>query len=98
MKLPNRFKIGGSVYKIISQQLDTLWGIVRISDRVISISDGINHDLAQSTLLHEIIHIVAERAGFGDLDEKIVNALAYGITDAMKQNSWWASFFCSKTR
>lgn len=40
------------------------------------------------TVLHEIIHAITCRAGFkgGVMEERFASALAYGITDVLKQN------------
>lgn len=41
--------------------------------------------MKRATLWHEIIHGILENAGVSDHDERLINAVAYGICDVLQR-------------
>ena len=93
IKLPKTIKIGGAVWKIItdkhvmdSDESERLCGICKPSEKEIHISP--NEDI--EVFLHELVHAVCSFMGIEDEDEKdeqidaIANAIRMVLSDNKK--------------
>lgn len=65
-------------------------GAVCHATNTIVVAEGLSPDRERETLLHELMHVVWTQMGLsrGDVDEeRIVDALAKGLTAVLKDNS-----------
>jgi len=88
-----KVKIGPIKYKIVEKKRLTnhgrdtkLDGSASYSHCRIGIEKGLNKQAKRLTLWHEIIHCILVQNGVGEHDERVVDAMAYGILDVLQDN------------
>ena len=83
MKLPNRIKVGGRYYTVISYKFDKedYIGDHHCDQQIIRIDPRYAEETQKNTLIHECLHALFDYACLeeGDTEERIVTALAYGL-------------------
>ena len=91
--LPETIRIGGTDYNILEiedLQDEGKWLSGQILYDVCKIK--IESELAEHRKFiatwHETLHGILEHAGMGDHDERIIVALAYGITQVLRDNEY----------
>jgi hypothetical protein len=52
----------------------------------INIEQGLDPQVQALALMHEAAHAILNRAGYDEHDEKLVELLAYGITELIQDN------------
>lgn len=52
----------------------------------IKVGKGSCLERQREVVLHEVIHLIADHTGNGDLKEEIIEALSYGIFDFIREN------------
>ena len=74
----------GITYTIAFEELDDENGYISPRRQHIGIRHGMNDELVQQTVLHEIIHGVLDQLGYHELyeDERLVQGLAIGLHQA----------------
>jgi len=93
---PNKLYIGGITYRIaeIERLLADdgrrkLSGNIRYDECEIRIEAGMDVQSTRQIIWHEVLHGILTQAGHCDaIKEQIIDALAYGIVDVLKQNPW----------
>jgi hypothetical protein len=96
--LPSTVKAGPIWYDI---QLDEglrekeLYGSIRFLESVIALLPGLPLVLEKIKLLHELIHAVLANAGFAKHDERVVDALAFGLLQIWLENPELVKYLCS---
>lgn len=84
--LPQEIKIIGKTYRVEPvPEMDDDCGACYDSKQLIKISEDLAQELAQDTLLHEVIHAVDFQM-HTNLKERQVSALASGLTAVFKEN------------
>lgn len=91
MKIPEKIKIGNLTYKINDLTEDTeddFFGRSYSFQQWIKLSPRLSQECKEETLFHEIIHLLLEQGGHKEAsrDEKIVNLLANGLYQVLKDN------------
>jgi hypothetical protein len=87
----DKVKVGAIQYSVayipdLKDDRGKLDGRIRHSTTEIQLESGMNHQATAQTLLHEIVHAVATQIGHQDMKEGMVDALAYGIYQVMRDN------------
>lgn len=86
LTLPQEIKIIGKTYRVEPvPEMDDDCGACYDSKQLIKISEDLAQELAQDTLLHEVIHAVDFQM-HTNLKERQVSALASGLTAVFKEN------------
>jgi len=65
---------------------DKLLGQLRYDDQVIDLEAGQGPDAKRITLIHEILHGIFFNAGLRDHDEQLIDLVATGFLDLLRQN------------
>jgi hypothetical protein len=92
MKKPTTIKIGAIYYevvaveKLLDEKHSKLDGSVRHARTQISLEVDMNHQATVQTLLHEIVHIVATQLGKQELEEPLVDSIAYAAYQVLRDN------------
>ncbi len=91
MVKPNSLKIGALHYSVVyvkdlKRDEIKLDGHLHHNQTRISLDAGMNHQATTQTLLHETIHAIAAQIGRQELREGIVDALAFGIYQVLRDN------------
>lgn len=87
-------KIGGIDYRVIEvkalidqdDQDTQLLGEIDYNNCEIRLEQLLNTQIQFQTRWHEVIHAILVQAGFRDHDERMVDALAYGLVQVMRDN------------
>src|SRR5918996_1281449 len=86
-------KVGAIYYDIVlvEKLLDadhnkTLDGRVQHDKTQITLDADLNHQATVQTTLHEIVHIVATQMGKQEIDEELVDAIAYAAYQVLRDN------------
>lgn len=61
-------------------------GLFDMADQVILIQKRLKPQLKRQTLWHEILHGIMYQAGIKEHNERMVDAVAYGIVAALRDN------------
>lgn len=96
MKIPDKIRIGGVEYDIkfvdnLRKGIELLYGEISYEDSEIRISnsDGKSHEFQCITLMHEILHGIADHANL-DIEkadtEQVVDTLAKGLYAVLQDN------------
>jgi len=90
-----QIKIGGMVYQVVEVQgltngdKDTkLNGHIKYNDCEICVEAGLSPQAKLQTIWHEIVHGILTQSGAPKQNELMIDALAYGIVDVLKNNPW----------
>ena len=91
MNKPAHIKVGAIQYHIeyvpdLRDGDKKLDGHVRHSETKISVDARLSSQSGVQTLLHEIVHVVATQMGKQELDENIVDAIAYAVYQVLRDN------------
>ena len=87
-KLPKEVQVGRATYQIVRGMPEKDHdGLVIFDDRIIWIDEELDDDQAETTLLHELIHVIAHHEKL-PLSEKKVLALEKGLYTLLKKNGW----------
>lgn len=94
-------KIGAFNYSVeyVSDLRDSsgkLDGRIRHGQTSIQIDADMNHQATAQTLLHEVIHAIATQIGVPNLKEEVVDALAYGVYQVIRENPQLVKMINSK--
>lgn len=65
-----------------------LWGLCTYGTNTISITQGIDGDRFNSTLIHELTHALFFEAGFIDHEEDMVNRVANVLHQVLRDNDF----------
>jgi hypothetical protein len=84
-------KIGAILYGVefvpdLSDDKGKIDGQISYGQAKIRISKSLNEQVQAQTLLHEIIHGIEEHSGRQELKEPVINTLAYGIYQVLRDN------------
>jgi hypothetical protein len=92
-----QIKIGAITYDIVEEKGLTngdkdakLDGHIRYSECQICVEAGLAGQAKRQVIWHEVIHGILTHAGIRKHDEALVDALAYGLMDLLKNNPWLA--------
>ena len=61
-------------------------GLVTYADALIQLSKEEHPQFRSQTLLHEILHVILNQAGFEDHSEAVIEALSYGLIQVIREN------------
>lgn len=93
MKLPETIRIGGVDYSVVitdslNDGMKVLCGQVDYQKSTIRIHSSDEHQFQCVTVLHEVLHAIAQQRGFelGKNEEKIIDGFAYGIYQVLQDN------------
>jgi hypothetical protein len=89
MELPMHVKIGAFDFAIeYDDRLEenSQLGRINLTGGTIGIRPDMAISLERMTIMHEILHGIMFTAGIRDLDESLVNIMAHGITQVLKDN------------
>lgn len=89
--LPERVQIGPTTYQVavVEELADgsaELYGDIDYGKCRIRITAESDAQKQRVTLWHEVLHAILYQAGMTDHDEQVIDALAYGITQALREN------------
>lgn len=96
--LPSVIKLGYQDIKIIEDDLVEAQGCYQPDQSKIRIKDGLEGREQLNTILHEVLHAIIYTYGLkkdfktDEEEEKIVNALGNGLTEALVRNRGLAEF------
>ena len=90
MKIPNKLKIAGHVYKVKLTHINALdsgdnYGTCDVPKQIICLNETNSNTRMRETLLHEILHAIDIEFGFG-LNEQIVNTLGLELHRILYEN------------
>ena len=90
--IPNRIKIGWKQYDVVfaDSRLNSgaeLYGQINYDNCTITLRESSSPDQLRATLIHEVLHAIAEMYGL-PLEEKLVTDLANALYTAIKDNYW----------
>ena len=91
MTIPDMVKIGPVEYAVKENQRfsqDNLLGQIRYAEQTIEIRPDLASTIAEITLWHEMIHGILFAGGFHDHDEQMLDVLAHGVVQLLKDNSF----------
>ena len=88
--IPNRIKIGWKQYDVVfaDSRLNSgaeLYGQINYDNCTITLRESSSPDQLRATLIHEVLHAIAEMYGL-PLEEKFVTDLANALYTAIKDN------------
>lgn len=63
-----------------------MYGVISYADCAISIDDSSDPQVAEVTLWHEIIHAILTHANIHNHKEKVIDVIAHGIVQVLKDN------------
>ena len=94
MKIPESIRIGGVEYSVsdvpnLNDGGKVLYGEILFGKAEIHLnSANQNHEIKCVTLLHEIIHGIADQASLelGNNEERIIDTFAFGIYQVLQDN------------
>jgi hypothetical protein len=91
MKKIDSLKVGAIRYKVeyvhdLKRNEQKLDGHIQHSQTKISLDAGLNHQAMVQTLLHEIVHAIATQIGRQEIREGVVDALAFGVYQVLRDN------------
>lgn len=98
MKLPDAIKCGAFVYRVrckkrlVSDEQERLYGQARHGELAILLDRGMHPANQRETLLHEVIHAVANERHL-DLPEECVNQLSHGLAAILIDNPDFTAIF-----
>jgi hypothetical protein len=88
-----QIKIGAITFDVVevdglTDGQATIWGQVISSKCVIRIEAALLEQVKRTTILHEVLHVVADHIGRPEVaaDEGLVNALAHGMLQVLRDN------------
>ncbi len=92
-ELPAIIRIGGIDYTVVERKDlrdgDTgLNGHILYNDCEIRVESEMTLHKKWVTIWHEALHGLLEHSGMDEHEEKIVIALGYGVTQALRDNPW----------
>lgn len=79
-------QIGAIAYELVETPLDNLHGDISTIRCRIRIDADQDSQAKRVTLWHEIIHGILYGAGLREHDEQVVDALAHGIVQVLRDN------------
>jgi len=92
MKIPKQIKIGGLWYEVKTSDYmksgPNCYGEIDSLDLTINIRNNIHEEMQKQALLHEIIHGILDNAGYDEQDEKLVQAISYGLIQVITDNPY----------
>lgn len=93
MTLPDSIRIGGTDYKIVEEKDlhdggTWLNGHIIYNHPQIRIESEMDEYIKWVTVWHEVLHGILQHAGQGDHDEKMIEALGYGVTQVLRDNEY----------
>lgn len=88
MKIPNKLKIGGHTFKvnkkeIISREL----GNTQFINGIIEIDKRLPQSLQESTLIHEIFHVLNSTLADGQVGHSLLDSLSEQFYQVLKDNN-----------
>ena len=93
MNIPKKINIGGIIYDVefvkkADDELNkfNLYGNIDFVDCKIKIADGINNQMKEVTLIHEVLHGIAQNYSM-DFKEDEIERLSNGIYQVLKENN-----------
>jgi hypothetical protein len=90
-KLPKTIEVGDSTYAVYYvKRLDRgrLLGACYSESKRMQISMEMGRSEAESTVIHELLHAIADEYKIKKLNEKMVQQLEEAIFDVFDQNGW----------
>jgi len=88
MKIPNKLKIGGHIFKIdYSKELENENGKTEWKENTIYLCKTLPQDQKESTLIHEIIHCCNTSIGDTNSHHAIIDSLAEQLYQVFKDNN-----------
>lgn len=94
--IPSKVRIGGVDYKVAFKDIihmdgKTTWsGKISYNDTFIEILNSINHQRQCETFFHEVVHGILDEFGIKDHDEYLVDSMAKGLYQLMRDNYFYA--------
>lgn len=93
MNLPDTIRIGGTDYAVLVEKdlrdgNTGLNGHIVYNDCEIRIEKEMTPHVQWVTAWHEVLHGLLQHAGYGDHDERMIEALGYGVAQALRDNPW----------
>lgn len=86
-KLPKQVAIGPITYKVAEVKTgDSICGDCNTMKCLIRINKTMDPQIKRVTLWHEIVHGILFTAGMLDHDEQIVDAIAHGVVQVLRDN------------
>ena len=87
----DRIKIGAIDYPILDRDdlhdnHKPLYGWIKFNTMEIILSTELGPQARYVVLWHEVVHGILNHAGIDDSDEKLINALAYGVVQVLRDN------------
>ena len=91
--LPTVIRVGGVDFTVVERRdlrdgNTGLNGHILYNDCEIRIEQEMTPHKKWITVWHEVLHGLLEQAGMDDHEEKIIVALGYGVTQALRDNPW----------
>lgn len=89
LKLPKSVKIGPVVYEVKEEMRlanDGLYGQIVYSESVIEMNPMMKPQHRDITLWHEMLHGMLLQGGIREHDERILDVLAHGLVQLIKDN------------
>ena len=88
-KRPDKIVIFGKTVSIIEKENFANFGESNLDDLVITIRKGLDDKNFETTLLHEVIHVMLHISGWNELlednkEESLVRMLEHGLVDIVK--------------
>jgi hypothetical protein len=106
--IPKKIKVGHVTYKVgFVKDLkgscnEKLYGTMNHESAVIKIAHGMNKDLEQEVVIHEVLHAAMRNHPHNflssDQEESIVNHLGMQLMSVFKDNPKLMEYLCQKTK
>jgi hypothetical protein len=105
MKTPKKLLIGSKRYKIVSRprawgEENKAYGMIHYNKDLIEFDRGQNPEELVDTLIHEVLHAVAEEYNVkfksSQQEESVVSEFAHGLKDVFKNNPNFLHWMLSK--
>lgn len=96
MNIPSEVKIGAHTYKVIREDYDgdndARFGHCYPRKLTIFIDDRASQSQQEETFFHEVLHAICDQIRAfpkddGELEERVVQGLAHGIYQVIKENN-----------
>jgi len=88
MIIPKKLKIGGHIFDVdCSKELDGMNGQTTWKKSLIEIDNAIPQSQKESTLIHEIFHVINSTLGDEDMGHALQDSLSEQLYQVLKDNN-----------
>lgn len=86
MKIPSKLKVGGHKIKIILKNLPDAYGQYEFEEGTITIHKDSPQSIKESTLIHEILHVINATIGANQIGHSLLESLSEQLYQVLSDN------------